>query len=83
MDLPVSSTNYGFTFTLNVAVKTSRMNWNGTEPAYAHFCLIELGDNQADAEDKARTIKAAMSAMGCYKFTMQATPKICTYSEEL
>jgi hypothetical protein len=42
-----------------------------------------LGDDKAQAEGKAAVIKSLMAAGGVYKFTLQATPKVASYSEEL
>lgn len=82
MKLENTTSVYGHTFSLNVSVK-SGMDWTGEKPAYTHFCLIQLGDDKAQAEGKAAVIKSLMAAGGVYKFTLQATPKVASYSEEL
>lgn len=82
MNLEAKTTVYGHEFSMNVAVQDG-ISWNGKDPAYKHFCLIQLGDDEAQAMAKAQTIKAAMAAMGVYKFTIQAKPKVAYYSEEI
>lgn len=81
MNLAKTATVYGHDFSLNVAVK-SGMDWTGKAPAYKHFCLIQLGDDQSQAEAKAAIIQDAMGD-AFYKFTLRATPKVATHSEEL
>ena len=81
MKLETTASVYGHTFKLNVAVECGR-NWNDTEPAYKHFCMIDLNcDTLEDAQKKAKIIKLSMGPM--YKCTLHATPKVATHTQEI
>ncbi|UAV89771.1 hypothetical protein [Pseudomonas phage COT4] len=80
MQLEKTTTVYGHQFSLNVAVKQG-LDWTGKAPKWVHFCHIELGDDQEQAQAKAATIKAAMG--DDYKCTLRASPKVASYSEDL
>lgn len=80
MELETTTSVYGHDFSLNVAVKDG-LDWTGKAPKWVHYCLIQLGDNKVQAQAKAETIKAAMGED--YKFTLRASPKVASYSEDI
>lgn len=81
MNLETTTRVYGHKFSLNIAVKVG-LDWTGKAPLYTHYCVIELGDDQAVAEFEAGNIIAKFGR-DCFKFTLRAEPKVATYSEEL
>lgn len=81
MKLERTTSVYGHSFELNVAVECGR-NWNDTAPAYKHFCMINLStDDLEEAKTKAHTIKASMGDK--YKCTLRAIPKVAFHTEEV
>lgn len=81
MKLENTTTVYGHTFELNVAVECGR-NWNNTEPSYKHFCMVQLNaDTLEEAQAKAIVIKQSMG--GKYKCTLRAIPKVAFNTEEV
>lgn len=70
------------TYALNIAVVTSRKNWDGNGFAFAHFAFIELGDNEQEAREKAAVFVASLGKEK-YQFTFRVTPKARMTSEEL
>lgn len=80
MQLETTTSVYGHEFSLNVAVKAG-LDWTGKAPKWVHFCLIQLGDDKERAMAKAALIKEAMGEE--YKFTLRASPKVGSYSEDI
>lgn len=81
MKLENTTSVYGHTFELNVAVECGR-NWNDTEPSYKHFGMVQLNaDTLEEAQKKAKIIKLSMGPM--YKCTLHAIPMVAFNTEEV
>lgn len=81
MQLSDTTSVYGHTFELNIAVENG-LNWSGKEPSYKHFCMVQLNaDSLEEAQAKAIIIKQNMGDK--YKCTLRAIPKVAFNTQEV